>query len=259
MDPRRETLLAVAALLVGAAVGSFLNVVATRLPRGESIITPRSRCPSCRSPIRWHDNIPILSFLWLKGRCRDCRAPIARRYPIVEAVTVGLFWLAVWRIGLRIDLIPALAFLSALVAITAIDLEHHLIPDRITLPGIPLGLLANLLTTKGSVWDSVVGILVGGGIFFVVILLSRGGMGGGDMKLGAMIGAYLGWRLTILAIFSAVVLGGAVAVWLLLTGIRRRKDPVPFGPFLALGSILSLFWGEEILGWYLRGFISQRF
>ncbi len=241
------------ALLLGAVVGSFLNVVTARLPRRESLLTPPSRCPACRSPIRWYDNLPVVSFLWLKGRCRDCGAPIAWRYPVVEAVTAGLFWLAVWRIGVRIDLVPALAFLSALVVITAIDLDHQVIPDRITLPGIPLGLLANLLTKELSLWDSVVGILAGGGIFFVIILVSRGGMGGGDMKLGAMIGAFLGWKLTILTIFFAVFVGGATAVWLLLLGVRSRKDPVPFGPFLALGSVASLFWGEEILRWYLRG------
>ncbi len=250
MDPERQALLA-AACLLGAVVGSFLNVVSTRLPRRESLITPPSRCPSCKRPIRWYDNIPILGFLWLRGRCRDCRAPIAWRYPLVEAITAGLFCLAVWRIGLRIDLAPALVFLSALVVITAIDLDHQLIPDRITLPGIPLGFLANLLTTHVSVWDSVVGILVGGGIFFVIILVSRGGMGGGDMKLGAMIGAFLGWRLTMLAIFFAVAVGGVVAVWLLVTGTRGRKDPVPFGPFLAVSSVVSLLWGEEILAWYL--------
>ncbi len=251
-----ETLPTVTALLLGAVVGSFLNVVTARLPRRESLLTPPSQCPACRSPIRWHDNIPILSFLWLKGRCRECRASIPWRYPLVEAVTAGLFWLAVWRIGVQIDLVPALAFLSALVAITAIDLDHQVIPDRITLPGIPLGLLANLLTKKLSLWDSVVGILAGGGIFFVIILVSRGGMGGGDMKLGAMIGAYLGWKLTILTIFLAVFVGGAIAVWLLLMRARGRKDPVPFGPFLALGSAASLFWGEEILSWYLRGFTN---
>ncbi len=251
MDQGRQVLLPVAALVLGAVVGSFLNVVSTRLPRRESLITPPSRCQSCKRPIRWYDNIPLVSFLWLTGRCRECRAPIAWRYPLVEALTAGLFGVAVWRIGFRIDLVPALAFLSALVVIAAIDLDHQLIPDRITLPGIPLGFLANLLTTRVSARDSATGILVGGGIFFVIILVSRGGMGGGDMKLGAMIGAFLGWRLTILAIFFAVAVGGVVAVWLLVTGTRGRKDPVPFGPFLAVSSVVSLFWGEEVLAWYL--------
>lgn len=246
-------MLTVAAALLGAVIGSFLNVVSTRLPHRQSLITPPSRCPSCGRPIRWYDNIPILSFFWLRGRCRDCRAPIAWRYPIVEAVTAGLFCLAFWRIGARIDLIPAFLFVAALVAITAIDLDHQIIPDRITLPGIALGLLANLVTGRVSLWDTVVGILVGGGIFFTIILASRGGMGGGDMKLGAMIGAFLGWKLTILSIFFAVFLGGTVAVILLARGAKRRKDPVPFGPFLAAGSVVSLFWGQDILKWYVSG------
>lgn len=235
-------------------VGSFLNVVITRLPRKESLVSPPSRCPACGVPIRWYDNIPILSFLWLRGRCRSCRAAIAWHYPVVEAVTAGLFGLGAWRIGGQIELIAAWLFLSALIAITAIDLEHQLIPDRISLPGVLFGLLANLLTGRVSLPESIGGILLGGGTFFVIILVSRGGMGGGDMKLGAMIGAFLGWKLTILTIFFAVFLGGAIAAGLLLTGVRGRKDPVPFGPFLAAASVVSLFWGGEILLWYLRGF-----
>lgn len=242
------------AFLLGVVVGSFLNVVITRLPRNKSLVTPASHCPVCGSPIRWHDNIPILSFLWLRGRCRGCRARISWRYPAVEAVTAWLFWLAAWRIGWQVELILVWLFLSALVAITGIDLEHQLIPDRITLPGIVLGFLANLLTHQVSWTDSLIGIFVGGATFFVIILVSGGGMGGGDMKLGAMIGAFLGWRLTVLTIFFAVFLGGAIATGLLLTGVRRRKDPVPFGPFLALGSVVNLFWGDTILLWYLRSF-----
>lgn len=242
--------------LLGAAVGSFLNVVITRLPRNESLVIPASYCRHCGAPIRWQDNIPILSFLLLRGRCRACRAPIAWQYPAVEAVTAGLFWLAVWRIGWRIELIPAWLFLSALIAITAIDLKHQIIPDRITLPGILFGFLANLLTGKLSLMDAGLGALLGGGIFFLIILVSGGGMGGGDMKLGAMIGAFLGWKLALLTIFFAVFVGGVIGTGLLLAGVRGRKDPIPFGPFLALGSIAALLGGDEILRWYLRGFVS---
>lgn len=247
-------MLTAVAFLLGAAVGSFLNVVIVRLPKRESLVIPASHCRHCGAPIRWFDNVPILSFLALRGRCRACRVSIAWRYPVVEAATAGLFSLAAWRIGARIELLPALLFLCALVVITAIDLEHQLIPDRITLPGILFGLVANLLTARVSLVDSGIGILIGGGIFFLVILLSGGGMGGGDMKLGAMIGAFLGWKLALLTIFFAVFVGGAIATALLLAGVKGRKDPVPFGPFLALGAVVNLFWGAEILRWYLRGF-----
>lgn len=246
--------LALAAFLVGAVVGSFLNVVIARIPRKESLLTPPSHCLTCGASIRWFDNIPLLSLLWLKGRCRACGTPIGWRYPVVEGVTGAVFALSLLHFGLAPELIVALLFLSALVAITAIDLEHQLIPDRITLPGIVVGFLANLLIPRVSWLDSLGGVLVGGGIFLVIILVSGGGMGGGDMKLGGMIGAFLGWKLTLLVLLVAVLLGGVLAVVLLVTGIRKRKDPVPFGPFLAVGSVVVLFWGEGLLRWYLGPF-----
>lgn len=247
-------LIAASALLLGAVVGSFLNVVIARLPRKESLVTPRSRCLTCGATIRWFDNFPLLSYLWLKGRCRDCGSRVGWRYPVVEGATAVVFALSTLHLGLTLPLLPALLFLSALVAVTAIDLEHQLIPDRITLPGVAVGFLASLVI-PGRAWvDSLIGILVGGGIFFVIIALSRGGMGGGDMKLAAMVGAFLGWKPTLLALFLGVFLGGFVAVVLLLGGLRKRKDPIPFGPFVALGAAVSLFWGEGLLRWYLAGF-----
>lgn len=246
--------LAVSALLLGAIVGSFLNMVIARLPRKESLVLPPSHCLACMAPIRWYDNVPLLSYLWLRGRCRDCGSRIGWRYPLVEAVTGALFVLAVRQFGLTPQLVLALFLLSALVAVTAIDLEHQLIPDRITLPGITVGFLGSLVTPR-LVWvDSLLGILVGGGILFAIIMLSGGGMGGGDMKLAAMMGAFLGWKLTLVALFLGALLGGLVAMALLASGRRRRKDPVPFGPFLATGALVSLFWGEGLLRWYLGGF-----
>jgi leader peptidase (prepilin peptidase)/N-methyltransferase len=242
--------------VLGAIIGSFLNVVIARLPHGESVVHPGSRCPACRAPIPWFHNIPIVSFLWLRGRCRDCRAPIPWRYPLVEGVTAGLFTLAAWRIGPGPELPAAWVFLASLVAITAIDAEHQIIPDAISLPGIGLGFLASFLNPAVTWVSSLLGIALGGGLFLVVILASRGGMGGGDMKLGAMMGAFLGAKMALLAIFSGVILGGFVAGLLLLTGLRRRKDPIPFGPFLAIGGITALFAGEEILGWYIGAFLD---
>lgn len=239
---------------MGAVIGSFLNVVITRLPRKESLVAPASRCQACRTPIRWFDNVPLLSYLWLKGRCRACGSPIGWRYPVVEGVTGAVFALSLLHFGPTLALLPALVLLSALVAITAIDLKHQLIPDMITLPGVVAGFLVSLVIPRVSWVDSLVGIFIGGGVFFLIILVSGGGMGGGDMKLAAMMGAFLGWKLALVALFVGVLSGGLVAVILLASGRRTRKDPVPFGPFLALGAAVSLFLGEGLLRWYLGGF-----
>jgi leader peptidase (prepilin peptidase) / N-methyltransferase len=242
------------AVLVGAVIGSFLNVVIVRLPRGESIVAPRSRCPGCGSELAWFENIPILSFLALRGRCRSCGMPISRRYPIVEVVTSALFGLAAWRSTSVVDLLSAWLFLAGLVAIAGIDLEHQIIPDRLTLPATAVGFVTSFLGTRISWWDSLLGIVVLGGLLIAVIVLSGGGMGGGDVKLGAMMGAFLGYKLALLALFLAVILGGLVAVSLLLTRLRQRKDPIPFGPFLATGAAIALLGGELALTWYLKAF-----
>ena len=247
--------------VLGAIVGSFLNVCASRLPKRRSLWAPGSACPNCAYPIRWYDNVPILSFLFLRGRCRDCRAPIARRYPIVELGTALLFTSAYVHIGLGWELAFTPFFLSALLVVTVFDLEHQLIPDRVTLPAIMAGFAGSLLGGRPSWLDSLLGILVGGGIIYAIIQCSRlilgvDGMGGGDVTFAAMIGAFLGWKLLLLGLFLAVLVGAAVALALLAAGRKGGKDPIPFGPFLALGGAISLFWGKEILRWYLRGFVG---
>ena len=241
-------------VLVGLAIGSFLNVVIARLPERRSLWGPRSACPGCGAAIAWRDNVPLLSFVALRGRCRACAMRISWRYPVVEALTAALFLLAFRVFGPTVDLVVAVVLLGALVAITAIDLQHQIIPDVITLPGIVAGFLANLAGGRVSWLDSLIGVLLGGGVFLVIILVSGGGMGGGDMKLGAMLGAFLGWKVVLVALFVAVVLGGALAIALLTTGMRRRKDAIPFGPFLALGGVIGLFWGERLARWYVSGF-----
>jgi leader peptidase (prepilin peptidase) / N-methyltransferase len=245
---------AVVVAVFGLVVGSFLNVVITRLPAGRSLWGPRSACPTCGAVIVWHDNIPVLSFVALRGHCRACASWIGWRYPIVEMTTAVLFLGAYASLGAGPALIPAVALLAALVAITAIDLDHQIIPDVITLPGIVTGVLANLAIAGGSWVDSMLGIALGGGVFFAIILASVGGMGGGDMKLGAMLGAFLGWKVTLVALFVAVVVGGLVAVGVLAAGRKGRKDPIPFGPFLATGGAVALFWGQRLLTWYLDAF-----
>jgi len=242
-------------LLFGLVIGSFLNVVISRLPEGRSVWRPRSACPRCGKPIAWRDNIPVLSFAMLRGRCRDCATAIPWRYPIVEAATGAAFALAYLLLGQTPEFVVAAAFLAMLIAITAIDLAHQIIPDVITLPGIVAGVVANLVTGRVAWLESLIGIAVGGGIFLVIILASRGGMGGGDMKLGAMFGAFLGWKLGLLAVLLGVLAGGVVALCLLLLGKKGRKEAIPFGPFLALGGAIAFLWGDKLLAWYLDHFL----
>jgi leader peptidase (prepilin peptidase)/N-methyltransferase len=274
-----------AAFLFGLVVGSFLNVVIHRLPLGESVVSPRSRCPRCGTPISPADNVPVLSWLLLRGRCRSCAEPIAVRYPLVELAN-GLLWAALaLRFGFGLPLFVWAVFCSALLVITLIDLDHTIIPDAITLPGMVIGLgvsfgmpsrqsaLAELLHhalrldrlpgALGSVtfWDSLLALLIGGGFFYAVaeisfVLLKREGMGGGDIKLTAMLGAFLGLRDLSLAIFASLVTGSLVGIALMALGRKTRKDVIPFGPFLALGGIMAVFWGERLVDWYLsyRGY-----
>jgi leader peptidase (prepilin peptidase)/N-methyltransferase len=244
----------VAVSLFGLAIGSFLNVVIARVPAGRSLVRPGSACPGCRAPLTWYDNIPVLSFLMLRGRCRACGMHISWRYPVVETITAAVLVVAYVAFGPSADFLVACVLLPALVALTAIDLDHQMIPDAITLPGILIGLVINLASRRISWLDSVVGILLGGGLFLVIILVSRGGMGGGDLKLGAMLGAFLGWKVLIVALFVAIVLGGAIGAVLLATGRRGRKDPIPFGPFLAAGGAMALFWGKQAFSWWMGGF-----
>ena len=239
----------------GLVIGSFLNVVIARLPEARSLWAPPSACPGCGSAIAWRDNIPLLSFLLLRGRCRACAAPISWRYPLVEALTAVLFGFA-WVVfaSSLVDFVSAATLLAALVAITLIDLRYQIIPDAITLPGVLAGFLASLASQRISWLESAAGFVLGIGLFVAVIVLSRGGMGGGDLKLGAMLGAFLGWKALLVALFVAVVLGGVTAVAVLASGRLARKDAIPFGPFLAVGGAVALFWGNALVAWYLGGF-----
>ena len=241
-------------LVLGLLIGSFLNVVIARVPAGRSIWAPRSACPRCGTPIAWYDNVPVVSYLLLRGRCRACRVPIPKSYPMIELVTAAAFVVAFLTATSIAEFVVNAVLVAALIAITAIDLEHQIIPDVITLPGIVAGVLASVMTDRVSWLDSLIGIAVGGGIFLVIILVSGGGMGGGDMKLGAMLGAFLGWQSGLLALLVGVLSGGAAAIALLLLGRKGRKEAIPFGPFLALGGTIAAFWGEPIIAWYLSRF-----
>src|SRR2546423_2805296 len=244
--------------LFGLAIGSFLNVVIWRVPRKESVVRPPSHCPQCETPIRPRDNIPVVSWLLLRGKCRHCGNPIPVRYPLVEASCGVLFAAVATRFGADWALPAYLVLTAALLAISLIDLEHFIVPDRITAPLTvsALALLGLAAAAEGNGWRFGRALL-GGVAFFafllVLNLLYPKGMGMGDVKLSFSLGLYLGWLgwgQVFLGGFLAFLLGALVGVGLIATGIKGRKDFVPFGPFLALGTVLTVLWGNPILRWY---------
>jgi leader peptidase (prepilin peptidase)/N-methyltransferase len=243
--------------VIGAVVGSFLNVCIHRLPAGQSVVHPPSHCPSCGARIRSRDNIPLLSFALLRGSCRSCGAAISLRYPIVEALTGGLFVLLFYRNGLSPTLAVYAAFVAALIVVSFIDLDHQIIPDVISLPGIVLGLVVSALGQGPPLLDSMVGVLVGGGVLYAVAVgyrafTGREGMGGGDIKLLAMIGAFLGWRGVLVTLIVGSFTGAVVGTSLIVARRTESRIPIPFGPFLALGAMCALAFGDQLIEWYLH-------
>jgi len=241
---------------LGLIVGSFCNVCIYRIPRNESVIYPASHCPKCRTKIKPIDNIPLLSYILLKGRCRNCGSKISIQYPVVEFLT-GLIYLIIYLIyGLSIQSLVYIILSSALIIIAFIDLQEQIIPDVISLPGIVVGLILSFIVPYMSFINSALGALVGGGIILIIagvgsIIFKKEAMGGGDVKLTAMIGAFLGWRYILISLFLGFFLGALTGIILIMTKIKKREDAIPFGPFIALGSIITLLWGEKIISWYL--------
>jgi len=244
-----------AAAAFGAVVGSFLNVVIHRLPRDESLSFPPSHCPHCDARIRPWDNVPVLSYLVLRGRCRSCSQPISARYPLVELAMAGLAAVAWLRFGPTVAFGVYFTFLAGLLAITFIDIDHKIIPDALSLGGTALGLAASFLTGLG--WQaSLAGALLGGGLLLAVALgyyalTRREGMGLGDAKLLAAIGAFLGWQAVLFTVFVSSVVGSVVGVTAAALQRSNLRFEVPYGPFLALGAVLYLFWGPQLIHWYL--------
>jgi leader peptidase (prepilin peptidase) / N-methyltransferase len=240
----------------GAVAGSFLNVCIYRLPLGKSVVWPASACPHCDRALAWFENIPIASFLVLRARCRTCRAPIAWRYPLVEALTALLFAFAWWYFGPGMLLVSRLVFGCALIVLFAIDLEHHLLPNVITLPGIIVGFVFSLFTEPG--WAaSLIGIAFGGGVLYLIAeayyrVRHEEGLGMGDVKMLAMIGAFVGWKLTLVTLMMASVSGSVIGLLLIATRRGDMKYALPFGTFLAIGAAVSAAAGQAILRWYFR-------
>jgi leader peptidase (prepilin peptidase)/N-methyltransferase len=249
------TLGAVLAFVGGAIIGSFLNVVAYRLPRGESLSRPASRCPSCGTPIKPYDNVPVLSWLVLRGRCRACGASISARYPLVELGTGLLCAAVVVAKGADSDAWLGFAFVLVLVPITLIDLDVRLIPNALTLIGAVAALAIQAVVDPGSLVEALIAAAAAGGFLLLAVLAYPRGMGMGDVKLAAMMGLFLG-RAVAPAMFVALISGSVIgAVILARVGVERgRKTAIPFGPYLALGGLVGLFAGDAIVDWYLDTF-----
>jgi leader peptidase (prepilin peptidase) / N-methyltransferase len=250
-DALAMTVLAV----LGLAVGSFLNVCIHRLPQRLSVVSPGSRCPACNYELRWYDNIPVVSYVLLGARCRRCKAPISARYPIIELVTMGVFLAHYVVIGPDILLVPRLLFAGTLIVLFAIDLEHQLLPNAITLPGIVVGLIFSLLLPPG-IGSAAIGVLVGGGILWAIgeayyRITGQEGMGGGDVKMLAMVGAFLGWKLVLVTLVFSSVAGSLIGMLVLAIKRAGLKSALPYGTFLALGALIASLFGDQIVAWYV--------
>jgi leader peptidase (prepilin peptidase)/N-methyltransferase len=238
--------------LFGLIIGSFCNVVVYRLPRGKSIVLPGSRCRACGYAISSKDNIPLISYLILGARCRFCKEPISFRYPAVEFIA-GLLFVLIWfKFGFGITFVVYAILASTLLVVALIDYDHKIIPNIITLPGMIIGLGLSTWALPITPTDSLAALLLGGGLFYLIAFFFKGGMGGGDIKLIAMIGSFLGWQGTLFTIFFGALLGSLVGMTLMLLGRKGRKDKVPFGPFLSCGAILFILSGKDLIDWYLN-------
>jgi leader peptidase (prepilin peptidase)/N-methyltransferase len=249
-----DTLLAVAFAWLGLAVGSFLNVCIHRIPRGGSIASPPSRCPGCGHRLRWYDNVPVLSWAVLRGRCRNCRAPISVRYPLVELATMATFLVHLYTFDWTLLMAVRLAFACALIVLFAIDLEHHLLPNVITLPGIAAGLVLSALVPPG-LGDAVFGAILGGGVLWLIgeayfRYSGQEGMGGGDVKMLAMIGAFLGWKQVLVTLVLSSVAGSIIGLLVVATRRGSMKYALPYGTFLAIGALVASLIGDHIVAWY---------
>ncbi len=242
-------------LIYGLIIGSFLNVCIYRIPRSESIAWPGSHCPRCNHSLKWYDNIPLFSFLSLGGKCRYCKAKISKQYPIVESLNAILYIIMYFRFGFTLDFLFYSLISSVLIVITFIDLQQMIIPDVLVVIILSLStfykVLIYFMGGSPEIFSSIIGLIMAGGLFLAIVLLSRGGMGGGDVTLIASLGFILGWKKILFAIFLSFILGAIISVFLLAAKLKSRKDPIPFGPFIVLGFFITLLWGQAIIDWYL--------
>ncbi|NIM99724.1 MAG: prepilin peptidase [candidate division Zixibacteria bacterium] len=247
-------------ILTGLVLGSFLNVCIYRIPKKESIFLPSSSCPKCGAKIRFYDNIPLLSYVILRGRCRDCKAGISLQYPLIEFLTSALLVLAYLRFGLTWDFAARGILILFMIVTFFIDLKHRIIPDVLTFPGIVVGFILSFAVRSPSVSNSLLGIFVGGAMFYLAailgdLLFKKESMGGGDIKLAMMLGAFLGWKNILLVFFLSAFLGSLIGVIaLFFSKDVKESRTIPFGPFLAVAAVIAMFIGDAMIAAYLRTF-----
>jgi leader peptidase (prepilin peptidase)/N-methyltransferase len=244
------------AAVFGAAIGSFLNVCIVRIPEGKSIIFPPSHCLQCGQPIRFYDNIPIVSYIFLKGKCRSCRQKISLRYPLVEFLTAFMAVILLWKFGVSVKYLFSFLFVCVLIVIAFIDLDHQIIPDIITLPGIPICFAVAVLFMDITLFEAALGLLIGGGSLYLVAFLyelitKREGMGGGDIKLLAMLGAFWGWKSLLFILLLSSFSGAFVGICLMILKGKNMKYAVPFGPFLSLAGVVYIFLGDAFMRFFI--------
>lgn len=240
--------------IYGLVFGSFFNVVGLRVPKGESIVRPPSHCTVCDRNLTVKDLVPVFSFVFLKGKCRGCGKKIHWMYPVMELATGLLFAFAYYQLGFTLELVVALLFISLLVIITVSDIAYMLIPDKILLFFLIPLIVLRVFEPLGPWWDSIVGAVVGFGVLFLIAIVSKGGMGGGDIKLFFVIGLVLGWVPTLLTLFLASIIGTVIGVISLKRTKQGRKTPIPFGPSIAIAAIIAYFYGESLVDWYVNLF-----
>jgi len=249
-------------LVVGLCMGSFFNVIIHRLPENQSLVLPGSHCPKCKHPLAFYDNIPLLSYVILLGKCRYCRAHISLRYPLVEALTGFLAVMLFRRYGLHPQFAAEFFFVSLLILVTFIDLDTFMIPDILSLTGVVVGFAFSFFTPRLSWSDSLVGILAGGGFLYLIAvcyawLRRQEGLGGGDIKLLGMIGAFIGWQGVVFTVLVGSLVGMLIGMIVMIRTRKGLSTMLPFGPFLSLGAVCYLFWGQSFFAWYLGTFISR--
>ncbi len=243
--------------IMGTIFGSFFNVIIYRLPKGESILKPPSHCPKCNAPLRWYDLLPIISFLILRGKCRYCGTKISKRYPIIEALTGITFTAVIYKYGASIIALKYIVFLSLIILTGFIDLFEGIVPDHITIPGMIIGIIFSAFLGRGSLLQSILGAIFMAVIFLAIIFLSRGGMGQGDVTLGALIGSFLGLKFSIAAFIIAFIIGAIFGIFALIFLKKKGKDAIPFGPYLAIASYIMVFCGYKIIEFYFSLFFIK--
>ncbi len=239
-------------LILGSLIGSFLNVVIYRLPNNKSIVSPPSSCGSCEHRLEPLDLVPVLSYILLRGKCRHCGEKISARYPLVELLTGGIFALLFWRYGISIDFIRYAILSCILISAAFIDIDHRIIPDKLNIFGLIVGIIFLFTPGSLSLKSSFLGFLLGGGFLLLVAIIGRGAMGGGDIKLFAVIGLFLGLEKTVLALFLTFLVGGIAGLLLIASKLRSRKDYIPFGPFISIGAFIAIMWYNNLIMYYFN-------